>query len=73
MFIRPLFLFMVGSLLSHGSLSGQKEFPLYNGNIPYSITMDSQEEIETRPNGIRFFRQTSVPILTLYQPENANG
>ena len=73
MFIRPLFLFMLGSLLSVASLSGQKEFPLYTGNIPYFIPTESQEEIETRPDGIRFFRKTSFPILTLFQPENANG
>ena len=73
MFIRPLLLFMIGSLLSHGSLLGQKEFPLYTGNIPYSLPVESKEEIETRPDGIRFFRKTAVPILTLFQPENANG
>ncbi|MDP4915734.1 MAG: alpha/beta hydrolase, partial [Saprospiraceae bacterium] len=35
--------------------------------------VESKEEIETRPDGIRFFRKTAVPILTLFQPENANG
>ena len=73
MFLRPLFLFMLGSLLPFGTLLGQIEFPLYTGNIPYAIPMESQEEVETRPAGIRFFRKTSIPILTLFQPENANG
>jgi acetyl esterase/lipase len=35
--------------------------------------MENQEEIETRPEGIRFFRKTSIPSLTLYASENPNG
>lgn len=73
MFLRLLFLFMFSSLLDADILSGQSEFPLYSGNVPYSIPMENQEEIETRPEGIRFFRKTSIPSLTLFKPENPNG
>lgn len=73
MFLRPLFLFMLSSLLPFSTLLGQMEFPLYIGNIPYAIPVENKEEIETRPEGIRFFRKTSIPTLTVFKPESANG
>lgn len=73
MILRPLFLFMLTSLLPIGALLGQLEFPLYTGNIPYAIPGENQEEIETRPEGIRFFRKTSNPSITVFKPEKANG
>lgn len=58
------------SLLAASALSAQTTIPLYEGEVPNSISSPNEEKWVDRPGGDQWVTNVSIPTLTLYPVEN---
>jgi acetyl esterase/lipase len=54
-------------------IQAQEILPLYDKTIPNSIPGKNKEKSEIIPSGIQIISKVSIPTLTVYLPQKANG